>query len=204
MTRPPLTDRFESALAYAAAVHRRQTRKGTDVPYVAHLMAVTALVLEHGGDEDAAIAALLHDAVEDQGGAARLTEIRERFGSRVADIVEGCTDTATDPKPPWKGRKVRYLEHVRTAPPDVRLVSMADKLHNARAILRDYRLIGEELWSRFAGGRDGTLWYYQALVDAYRGGQASALLEELDRTVYELVTLAGDRRVGPDATPSPP
>ena len=191
MKRPLLSERFETALQYAAAVHRAQTRKGTDIPYISHLMAVSSLVLEHGGDEDMAIAALLHDAVEDQGGSARMAEIRTRFGPRVADIVGGCTDSWTDPKPPWKERKVQYVADVRTAPHEVRIVSLADKLHNARALVADYRTVGEALWSRFHGGRDGTLWYYQALADAYGAGGSSPLLSELRRTVAELLRLAG-------------
>lgn len=192
MTTRTLSERFESALGYAASAHRDQTRKGTDIPYIAHLMGVASIVLENGGDEDTAIAALLHDAVEDQGGEARMEDIQRRFGPRVAAIVAACTDAWTDPKPPWKDRKVEYVAHVRTAPPEVRLVSMADKLHNARALVADYREVGEGLWSRFNGGRQGTLWYYQALADAFAANGPSPLLSEFERTVDELLRLADE------------
>ncbi len=165
-----LTDRFGEALRYAAEVHRRQRRKGTSIPYVSHLLAVCSLVLEDGGGEDEAIAALLHDAVEDQGGRDRLEEIHRRFGDHVARIVEGCTDAETIPKPPWRERKERYIAHLRSASRAVLRVSAADKLHNARAILADYRGLGEPLWERFNGRRDGTLWYYRALTSAFKEG----------------------------------
>jgi GTP pyrophosphokinase len=192
-----LTPRFETALAFAARLHASQRRKGTDVPYVAHLLAVTALVLEHGGDEDEAIAALLHDAVEDQGGAATRDMIARLFGERVAAIVEGCSDTDVTPKPPWRPRKEAYIAHVRTASRSVRLVSAADKLHNARSTLTDLHAIGDEIWSRFTGGKEGTLWYYRALLDAYREAGNSALLDELDRVVTEIERLAGRGRDAP-------
>jgi len=149
---PRLGDRFTDALAYATGLHARQRRKGTDVPYIAHLLGVAAIVLEDGGDEDEAIAALLHDAVEDQGGQPTLAAIRARFGARVAEIVLGCTDADTVPKPPWRWRKEQYIAHVRHASASVRRVSLADKLHNARAILHDQRQIGDAVFARFAGG----------------------------------------------------
>ena len=185
-----LTERFEQALLLATRLHAGQTRKGSDVPYVAHLLSVAGLVLEHGGDEDQVIAALLHDAIEDQGDKITLDDIRQRFGQRVADIVDGCTDAYTRPKPPWRGRKQAYLAHLRHAPPEERLVSIADKLHNARTVLTDYRIMGETLWSRFNGGRDGTLWYYRALVEAFRAAGPTPMLEELDRVVSEIERLA--------------
>jgi GTP pyrophosphokinase len=188
----PLSARFEDALVFAARLHAMQVRKGTAVPYVAHLLAVAGLVLEHGGDEDTAIAALLHDAVEDQGGAATREAIRARFGDRVAGIVDGCTDTDVTPKPPWRARKEAYLDHLPTTSDEVRLVSAADKLHNARTILADYRLRGEPVWQRFNGGRAGTLWYYRALVTAFRAVENTPLVEELDRTVTELERLASE------------
>src|SRR5205823_14149785 len=160
--------RFEEALAFAARLHAGQTRKGGAVPYVAHLLAVAAIALEHGAGEDAAVAALLHDAIEDQGGAATREEIRRRFGDAVVAIVDGCTDTEVVPKPPWRGRKVAYIAHLRQASAAVRLVSAADKLHNARTILADYRVLGDGLWQRFTGGKDGTLWYYRSVVEALR------------------------------------
>ena len=187
---PMLSPRFDDALVYASQLHRDQVRKGTHIPYVSHLLAVAAIVLEHGGREDEAIAALLHDAVEDQGGSETREAIRERFGEDVAAIVDGCSDTDTLPKPPWDERKKAYVAHVVIASPSVRLVSAADKLHNARAILADYRQLGEPLWDRFNGGRDGTLWYYRALADAFRSVESNALSEELDRTVVELEWMA--------------
>jgi (p)ppGpp synthase/HD superfamily hydrolase len=176
----------------ACDLHRTQVRKGTRIPYVAHLLGVASIALEHGADEDEAIAAVLHDAVEDQGGATTATLIREHFGARVADIVVACSDTDVVPKPPWKERKERYIAHVESASASVRLVSASDKLHNARAILADYRDIGEGLWERFTGGRDGTLWYYRSLVSAFAKHEQSRLVEELDRVVGELETTARD------------
>lgn len=187
----PYGERFEEALVYAARAHRDQERKGTGVPYVTHLLAVAAIVGENGGSEDEVVAALLHDAPEDQGGEARLEDIRARFGDGVAEIVAGCTDTHEDPKPPWRARKEAYIEHVRYAPAPVRLVSAADKLHNARAILADLRVLGDRLWERFTGGKEGTLWYYRALVHAYRGAGADPVVEELGRVVGEIEDLAG-------------
>jgi GTP pyrophosphokinase len=184
-----LSERFATALTLAASLHRAQRRKGTTIPYIAHLLAVAGLVLEHGGDEDEAIAGLLHDAVEDQGGAATLAEIERRFGSRVAAIVVGCSDTDTTPKPPWRARKEAYLTHLDSASASVRLVSAADKLHNARSLLADYRQIGEALWPRFTGGRDGTLWYYRALLERYRTHGDGPLVAELGRVVAELERL---------------
>lgn len=185
-----LSSRFDEALLYAARLHAEQLRKGTTIPYVAHLLGVCSIALEHGADEDAAIAALLHDAVEDQGGQPVLDHIRVRFGDAVADIVAGCTDAMVTPKPPWRGRKEAYIAHLRSAPAPVRLVSASDKLYNARAVLRDYREFGEALWDRFTGGREGTLWYYRAITEAYRSCGPSPLVDELDRTVAELERLA--------------
>jgi (p)ppGpp synthase/HD superfamily hydrolase len=192
---PLLGPRFRDALQYAADLHARQTRKGTRIPYIAHLLSVSAIVLEDGGDEDEAVAALLHDAVEDQGGRPVLDEIRRRFGERVALIVEGCTDAEVVPKPPWRERKEEYIAHLRFAAPDVLRVSTADKLHNARAILADFRRHGEALWNRFTADREGVLWYYRALVTAYQAKGGSPLTEELDRVVSEIERLAaGDHR----------
>lgn len=185
-----LTHRFSDALIYAADLHRGQVRKGTDTPYVSHLLAVCSLVLEHGGSEDEAIAALLHDGPEDQGGEATLTAIREHFGANVANIVAGCSDTLEQEKPDWGTRKRAYVEHIKTAPPPVMLVSLCDKLHNARTILADYRVRGESLWERFRAKADGTMWYYVALVDVFRdAGACAALVDELDRTIAELKRL---------------
>jgi GTP pyrophosphokinase len=185
-----LSTRFEKALVFATQLHAGQTRKGTTIPYISHLLAVTAIVLEHGGDEDEAIAALLHDSIEDQGGASTREEIRRRFGDRVVEIVDGCTDTDVMPKPPWRVRKEAYITHISVASAPVRLVSAADKLHNARTVLEDYRIVGEALWKRFNGGKEGTLWYYRAAVDALRKSGTSPLIEELDRVVSEIECLA--------------
>jgi (p)ppGpp synthase/HD superfamily hydrolase len=182
----PLGRRFEHALLFATRKHARQHRKGTAVPYVAHLLSVAGLVLEVGGDEDLAIAALLHDVVEDCGGAPMLREIRRRFGKRVAHVVDGCTDTDLDPKPPWRQRKEDYIAHLRTADADTRLVSAADKLHNVRSIVAAYREIGDRVWERFHGKRDGTLWYYRALLDEFQRRKSSPLIRELERAVIEL------------------
>lgn len=188
-----LSARFDDALAYAQEAHRDQLRKGTQIPYISHLMAVAGIVLENGGDEDTAIAALLHDVIEDGGGDAARQEIRRRFGRRVADIVDECTDAEVIPKPPWRGRKEKYIAHLRHATPQARLVSAADKLHNARAILADYRVVGEALWERFNADRDGVLWYYRSLVAAFKEGGATPLVEELERVVNELTRLAKER-----------
>jgi (p)ppGpp synthase/HD superfamily hydrolase len=186
-----LSIRFEQAVAYALIVHSGQLRKSTSIPYVSHLLAVAGLVLEHGGDEDEAIAALLHDAVEDAGGQPRLLDIRQRFGERVADIVLGCTDTDVTPKPPWRARKEAYIAHLKQASPSARLVSCCDKLHNCRTIVSDLYIHGDEVWKKFTGGRDGTLWYYGALLDDYRRLKVPRhLVDELERTVHAMQTLA--------------
>jgi GTP pyrophosphokinase len=187
-----LTDRFGEALAYAFQLHGEQRRKGgSETPYIAHLLSVCAIVLEHGGSEDEAIGALLHDAIEDQGGPQAREEIRKRFGEVVVAIVDGCSDTDQQPKPPWRQRKEAYLEHLPDAPRSVRLVSASDKLHNARAILQDYRQVGEELWDRFRGGREGTLWYYRSLVAVFNEHGPEEVSGELARVVGELERLVG-------------
>jgi (p)ppGpp synthase/HD superfamily hydrolase len=189
-----MTSRFREALVYAAELHANQLRKASNVPYVAHLLGVTALALEHGADEDEAIAALLHDAVEDQGGQATAEQIRRRFGDRVTEIVLGCTDADTIPKPPWRERKERYIAHLDSGTPSIFLVSAADKLYNARSIVADYRRVGETVWTRFKGGREGTLWYYRTLADKFNGFAqeqrlSKDLADELDRTVHEMERL---------------
>jgi (p)ppGpp synthase/HD superfamily hydrolase len=186
-----LSHRFEQALVYAAILHSGQGRKGTAVPYISHVMSVAALALENGANEDEAIAALLHDAVEDAGGAPRLADIRVRFGQTVADIVAGCTDTDVTPKPPWKERKEKYIAQLAHGSDSVMLVSCADKLHNARSIVADLREHGEAIWSRFTTGKPGTLWYYRTLVETYqKHGGPKRLLDELVRTVEEMERLA--------------
>ncbi len=191
--KPPvkLGPRFDRALTFASQKHAGQTRKKTQAPYISHLLIVAGLVLEAGGDEDLAIAALLHDVVEDCGGTPMLKEVRRRFGKRVAHVVEGCTDTDQIPKPPWRARKEDYLKHLKRADAEVRLVSAADKLHNARSILTDYRQIGEEVWDRFAGKREGTLWYYRALVREFARRRPNRIVNELIRVVRELSAVAG-------------
>lgn len=184
-----LSERFTAALTYATELHAKQVRKGSGVPYIAHLLGVASIALEHGANEDEAIASLLHDAIEDQGGATTREEIRQRFGENVTAIVDACTDADTTPKPPWKQRKEAYIAHIPTASPSVLLVSAADKLYNAQSILRDYRIVGETLWQRFQGGRTGTLWYYRALVDAFNKTKVTPLVEELERVVLELEML---------------
>lgn len=190
-----LTSRFEEALGFAYRLHATQTRKGTSIPYIAHLLAVTALVISDGGDEDQAIAALLHDAVEDQGGLPTLQQIRSRFGERVARIVDGCTDAYGSPKPPWRERKERYLDHLKSAPPEVLRVSLADKLHNARSILRDLRQNGDDTWNRFHGGKSGTLWYYHTLVQVFQGKFESPMVAEFAQVVGEIESLAQNDQV---------
>lgn len=194
MAKTQLTARFSQALAYAVDLHATQVRKGSDVPYAAHLLAMAAIALENGADEDEAIAALLHDAVEDQGGAAAREEIRRRFGSRVAEIVDGCTDAEVIPKPPWRPRKENYLERLKQAGASVRLVCAADKLHNVRSLLQDCRLHGESHWQRFSGGRDGTLWYYRQAVDTLVAAGSTPLVDELVRAVAELERMASAPR----------
>ncbi len=190
-TRPDFSPRFDQALVYAHQLHARQTRKSTTIPDLGHLLAVTAIVIENGGTEDEVIAALLHDAVEDAGGAATREEIRRRFGENVAHIVDGLTDTDQTPKPPWRARKEAYIAHLREAEPSVLLVSLADKIHNAGSIVRDVRNEGENVWSRFTGGKEGSLWYYRALAEIFRArGYFPALAAELDRIVTEMEKLA--------------
>jgi (p)ppGpp synthase/HD superfamily hydrolase len=181
-----LTSRFEDAVSYALRLHAKQFRKGTKIPYAAHLLSVASLALRYGANEDEAIAALLHDAVEDQGGAPTLAEIQRCFGTNVAAIVEGCTDTDQVPKPPWRARKEAYIAHVRHASPSIRLVSASDKLDNALAILADYFLEGEALWKRFTGGKEGTLWYYSELVKVFREAGGGSQIDDLDRVVQAI------------------
>jgi (p)ppGpp synthase/HD superfamily hydrolase len=189
--------RFEDALQFAAHLHASQERKGSRTPYIAHLLAVTAIALEHGATEDEAIAALLHDAVEDQGGQPTLETIRTRFGNTVAAIVLGCTDADQTPKPPWCERKRAFIAGLEDSPPSVQLVVAADKLHNARAVLADLNSRGKAVWPLFNTGREGTLWYYRAVTDmllrdrAAAGSRLEDLLAELDLTVSALEQASG-------------
>ena len=196
-----LTARFTKALVYATKLHAGQCRKGTSIPYISHLLGVASLAFEYGPDQDGpnevlAISALLHDAVEDQGGAATLRVITRRFGKTVAAIVSGCSDTDIVPKPPWRSRKEAYLTQLAQESPSVRFVSACDKLHNIRAIIRDYRAIGDNVWDRFGGRKNGTLWYYGALVAVYRGAERTSVVEEFRREVATLRRLVRARDQG--------
>jgi len=185
-----LSEKFEEALVYATRAHGDQMRKKTGIPYIAHILGAAAIALEYGANEIEAIGALLHDTVEDCGGAERLRDIREKFGDDVARIVDGCTDSDQTPKPPWLDRKRAYVEHLKDSDSSTRLVSASDKLHNTRAILAELRRTGLEVFERFAGKKDGTLWYYRALVTAFRQhGEHADLIDELDRVVSEIEKL---------------
>ncbi len=189
-----LTDRFDDALAYASRIHRTQLRKQTTIPYIAHLLAVASLTLEHGGSEDQAIGALLHDAAEDQGGEERLDDIRSRYGDGVAKIVSDCTDSWVEPKPAWRERKEAYLSALASKPLTSLLVSAADKTHNASAIVADLRVHGPALWSRFTGGQAGSLWYYRALADRFASAMPCALVDQLERKLSEMESLGAPAR----------
>jgi (p)ppGpp synthase/HD superfamily hydrolase len=190
-----LTERFDQAFLLASELHRTQMRKSTEIPYISHLMTVSALVLENGGTEEEAIAALLHDAVEDQGGRATLDRIREQFGDGVADLVMALSDTDVTPKPPWRERKEQYLQHLEVAPISVLRVSAADKRHNARTIVKDYLLMGEDLWNRFSAPAAEQIWYYRSLADVFRRRLGGSLASELSRAVADLEWLMGSPRV---------
>jgi (p)ppGpp synthase/HD superfamily hydrolase len=187
------SSRLIDALGIAARLHAMQRRKGSEIPYLAHLLGTCSIALDYGADEDEAIAALLHDAIEDVQPTEDARAAVARFGERVLHIVEGCTDSDQHPKPPWHARKQAYVDHLADADASVLLVSSADKLHNARSVVADLRRHGEATWDRFTGGRDGSLWYYRALVAAFRANPAhhAALMDELDRVVIEMETLAG-------------
>lgn len=198
----PYGERFDEALLLASELHRKQTRKGSGVPYITHLLAVASLVGENGGTENEVVAALLHDAIEDTDETR--DSLAARFGDEVAGVVAACSDADVAPgeeKPPWRERKESYIARVGapSAPEAVRLVSSADKLHNVRAMISDYRAVGEDLWDRFKGGREGTFWYYRALVEAFERSddgedkRPSPIVEELVRAVAALHDLAGER-----------
>jgi (p)ppGpp synthase/HD superfamily hydrolase len=199
----PLSSRFDDALALAHRVHRRQARKATQVPYIAHVLGVASLVLEYEGTETEAIAALLHDSLEDAPDDFPVHRVREiirtRFGADVLGIVEHCTDTTEQPKPPWRERKARYIAAAEHAPESAMKVSAADKLHNLRALARDYRREGEGLWLRFnpEAGLHGTLGYHRALVAIYERRMPGALAGDLDRAMSELESLTNARGTWP-------
>jgi len=188
------TERLTCAVDYARHLHVER-RKGTGIHYLAHLFGVASLVMGEAGltgfpvTEDMVIASLLHDAVEDHGGAARLEDIRRNFGPEVARMVEGLSDTLAENhscKEPWEQRKKAYIDRLRGEPADTRLISAADKLYNARSILEDYRLIGPEIWKRFQRTRDLQLWYYEALLDVFKSTGKMRIVDELERVVAEL------------------
>lgn len=181
-----LGPRFQEALTLAAQLHAGQYRKTRGVPYISHLLSTTALVLQDGASEDEAIAALLHDAAEDQGGEDALAMIREKFGENVAEIVAGCSDTMEDPKPPWQVRKEDHLSHLETAPSAVLRIIAADKLHNARSLLRDLRAEGPNIWEHFNGGREGTIWYFRSLHEILAERKPGYLAAELGRVIDEI------------------
>lgn len=194
---PRLSAKFAEALSYAAALHRNQTRKDSGIPYIGHLLSVAGLVIEGDGDETQAIAALLHDAAEDQGGRTTLDEIRARFGADVAAIVDECSDTFEKKKPAWQKRKQDYIDHLGEASEPTVLVSLADKLDNARAILRDFRIVGPELWQRFTVKEPELhLWYYRSLLKVYQRRSASWLVAELERVLDDL---EGEIEIAPAA-----
>lgn len=180
---PKLTSRFEQALIYATQLHAKQVRKCSNIPYISHLLSVAALILEDGGDEEEAIAGLLHDAVEDRGGIETREAILRQFGERVVSIVDGCTEPYLEPKPPWRDRKLQYIEQMRHASPSVLRVSMADKLHNARSILADWHREGDTVWDKFNGGKEGTLWFYRSLLEVYQQSNSKFFKLELERIV---------------------
>lgn len=195
-TAPLLSPRFALALQFANQIHATQVRKGLGAPYISHLMAVSALVLEYGGDEDQAIAALLHDAAEDCGGRPMLETVRVMFGEEVASIVECCTDTFESPKPAWRPRKEAYIARMRTEPPSARLVVTADKLHNLANTIRDIRAQGPAAWcaamaSSANGSAEKQMWYYQGCRDALATGWTHPLIREFSRAVDELERLLG-------------
>lgn len=183
--------RLQLAFSLACRLHGDQLRKGTGVPYITHVMAVSALVGEYGGDEDGMIAALLHDSLEDRGDRISLPELVERFGWRVGRIVMGCSDCTTRPKPPWIERKRAYVEQLRTEGSHVKIVAAADKLHNARALVRDVAELGDAAWSRFNAPKEQQCWYLRACVAALSDAWAHPLLCELDATVQRLEQLCG-------------
>ncbi|WP_204101925.1 MULTISPECIES: HD domain-containing protein [Spirulina sp. CCY15215] len=181
-----LTKRFTDALTYACTLHCQQTRKADETPYIAHLLSVAALVLEDGGSETEAIAALLHDAIEDQGGEATRQRILGRFGEEVTAIVEGCTESNQMPKPPWRDRKLRYLQNIRNGSPSVVRVSLADKLHNGRSLLFQLQRQGSSVWRHFHQPSEDILWFYQELLAVYQEWGISVRIEEFAEIISRL------------------
>ena len=190
---PGFSERFDEALAYSHELHRGQIRKGSNVPYIGHLLGVASIVIDDGGSEDEAIAALLHDAAEDQGGEKILDEIESKFGRHVRDIVHELSDTIEEPKPEWRERKERYLAHLPEAMPETKRISLADKLYNARSIITDHARVGPEVWERFGAGREQTLWYYGELAKVFKrefkGEASEALADEFEEATVALGAL---------------
>ncbi len=183
------TDKFYAAIRYAAELHRTQARKGTQIPYISHLMIVAGMVIEDGGNEEEVIAALLHDAVEDQGGAKTREEIRKRFGEKIAGIVDECSDSDIEPKPPWKECKEAYLEHLGKASPSALRISLADKLHNARSIVADVSTEGSGVWERFNAPPAELFWYYRSLLEIYKTHVSGSRVREYETAVQEMERL---------------
>lgn len=185
-----MSERFVGAMELANELHGDQIRKGTTVPYISHLLIVSGMVLQHGGNEDEAIGALLHDSVEDCGGKPVMVKIRKRFGDKIADLVDGCSETDIQPKPPWLERKKDYIENIKSAIPSVRLITCADKIHNASSIISEYRKVGEKVWDRFKANKNETLWFYSSFVAAMQeAGENRPILNELVLVVNELKEL---------------
>lgn len=185
-----IAEKFELALVYATRLHAKQIRKVDGTPYIAHLLSVAALILEAGGNETEAIAGLLHDSLEDQGGPQTQVEISQQFGAEVLEIIKGCTESEELPKPPWMERKQRYLYQLQNASPSVRLVSLADKLHNARSLLASLHQHGEEVWTYFPVGKESSLWFYQALLPIYRTTNHNSMVQEFERVLFELQSIS--------------
>ena len=161
-------DKYLEAYVYSFELHKKQTRKGSNIPYFTHLSSVSNLIIENNGTTTQAIAGLLHDAVEDQGGAKTLAAIKRKFGPKVAKIVDQCSDTTIKPKPPWKTRKIKYIKDIKNKTQDTLLVSLCDKYHNANCILSDYQKVGEEIWDRFTASKQETFWYYESLYKEFK------------------------------------
>ncbi|MGI0495599.1 HD domain-containing protein [Alkalinema pantanalense CENA528] len=186
-TSPPLSDRFPQALTYAHQLHAQQYRKGSKIPYISHLLSVAALVLEDGGDEDSAIAALLHDAIEDQGGATTREVIRQQFGDRVTHLIDTCTESDITPKPPWKHRKTQYLEQLKTASDDAIRIILADKLHNARSIHRDLQTHPDQTWQKFNASPSDIRWFYQSCLTILQQRSQSPMVKELQQILKQWI-----------------
>ncbi len=181
-----LGEKFEQALLFALHIHAGQIRKGSQTPYYAHILGVASLVLEDGGTETEAIAALLHDAAEDGAGQNTLDEIRAQFGDEIAEIVLDCSDTLETPKPPWRARKQAHIDHLKTSRPESMHVKLADKVHNANNLLRSLHEYGPSVWDDFKGGREGTLWYFREMHAVFSQTRSGYLMDEFARLIDEI------------------